>query len=148
MTKIKLTHLKLSIPLKTQHSLGWLQEVSADHAHPLHAEAEYSPEPVISCSLTTSLNQAASFLLKIKHLQLSARKQRSCRRRGEACIILRFTVIVQNDSWPGCNGEREASWGGRQRWQWWLVDPSREDPECCGQRGTPCDAWGRPRTST
>lgn len=64
MTKIKLSHLKLSIPLKTQHSLGWLREVSADHSHPLPAEAEYSPEPVISCSLTTSLNQAASFFIE------------------------------------------------------------------------------------
>lgn len=34
ITKIQLTRLELSIPLKTPQSLGWLQEVSADHSHP------------------------------------------------------------------------------------------------------------------
>lgn len=65
ITKIKLTHLKLSIPLKTWQSLGWLWEVSMG---PLYAEAECRPEPVVFLFSDYLLHSIKQFLLKVKHL--------------------------------------------------------------------------------
>lgn len=35
ITEITPARLKLSIPFKTQHSLGWLREICENHTHPL-----------------------------------------------------------------------------------------------------------------